>query len=156
MAVNGEGHVLAAENRKARHEFMINDVFEAGLQLVGSEIKSLRGGKANITDSYAAPMAGNLMLFNAYIPEYFEASRFNHETRRPRQLLLHRRQIDKLTAAVEREGMTLVPLEIYFNERGRAKVKLALAKGKKLHDKRQSDKERDWKREQGRLLKERG
>ena len=123
--------------------------------LHGTEIKSLRGGKANIADSYAASAGTDLVLYNAYIPEYLQANRFNHETRRPRRLLLHRREINKLLGATEREGLTLVPLDIHFNEKGRAKVRLALARGKKLHDKRASDKERDWKREQGRLLRAR-
>ncbi|TPQ52458.1 SsrA-binding protein [Prosthecomicrobium hirschii] len=146
---------MAAENRKARYSYEILDVFEAGIALTGTEVKSLRGGKSNITDAYAAAKGGSLQLYNAYIPEYLQANRFNHETRRPRQLLMHRREIGKLAAAVEREGMTLVPLEIYFNEKGRAKVKLAIGRGKKAHDKRESEKERDWKREQGRLLKQR-
>jgi SsrA-binding protein len=146
---------LAAENRRARFEFEILDTFEAGIALHGSEIKSLRGGKATIADSYAAADGRNFVLYNAHIPEYLQANRFNHETRRPRQLLMHRREIDKLLASVERQGLTVVPLDIHFNEKGRAKVRLALARGKKLHDKRAADKDRDWKREQGRLLKAR-
>ena len=146
---------IAAENRKARFNYEIIDTFEAGIVLHGTEIKSLRGGKANIADSYAASAGTDLVLYNAYIPEYLQANRFNHETRRPRRLLLHRREINKLLGATEREGLTLVPLDIHFNEKGRAKVRLALARGKKLHDKRASDKERDWKREQGRLLRAR-
>ncbi|KPL54914.1 SsrA-binding protein [Prosthecomicrobium hirschii] len=154
-ADKGGDRKIAAENRKARYSYEILDVFEAGIALTGTEVKSLRGGKSNITDAYAAAKGGSLQLYNAYIPEYLQANRFNHETRRPRQLLMHRREIGKLAAAVEREGMTLVPLEIYFNEKGRAKVKLAIGRGKKAHDKRESEKERDWKREQGRLLKQR-
>ncbi|MBT9290072.1 SsrA-binding protein SmpB [Prosthecodimorpha staleyi] len=154
-ADKGGDRKIAAENRKARYSYEILDVFEAGIALTGTEVKSLRGGKSNITDAYAAARGGSLQLYNAYIPEYLQANRFNHETRRPRQLLMHRREIGKLAAAVEREGMTLVPLEIYFNEKGRAKVKLAIGRGKKAHDKRESEKERDWKREQGRLLKQR-
>lgn len=146
---------LAAENRKARFDFEILDTFEAGIALQGSEIKSLRSGKATIGESYAGPAGRNFVLYNAYIPEYLQANRFNHETRRPRQLLLHRREIDKLLAAVERQGLTVVPLDIHFNEKGRAKVRLGLARGKKLHDKRATEKDRDWKREQGRLLKAR-
>lgn len=146
---------FAAENRKARFDYEILDTFEAGIALHGSEIKSLRGGKATIAESYAGPDGRNFVLFNAYIPEYRQANRFNHETRRPRQLLLHRREIDKLLAAVERQGLTVVPLDIHFNDKGRAKVRLGLARGKKLHDKRASEKDRDWKREQGRLLKRR-
>eukprot|EP01035_Chromulina_nebulosa_P030314 gene30313-biopygen19403 len=139
---------IAAENRKARFNYEIINVFEAGIVLTGTEIKSLRGGRANIADSYAASMGTDLVLFNAYIPEYLQANRFNHETRRPRRLLMHRREINKLMGATEREGLTVVPLDIHFNEKGMAKVKLALAKGRKLHDKREADKDRDWKREQ--------
>jgi SsrA-binding protein len=119
-------------------------------------VKSLRGGKATIGDSYAGEMGGEIYLFNAYIPEYLEANRFNHETRRPRKLLLHKREVNRLLGAVQREGMTVVPLKVYFNERGRAKVEVALARGKKLHDKRESERARDWKREQGRLIREKG
>ena len=146
---------LAAENRKARFNYEVLDVFEAGIVLSGTEIKSLRGGKANIGDSYAATAGTDMVLYNAYIPEYLQANRFNHETRRPRRLLMHRKEINKLLAATEREGLTVVPLDIHFNDKGRAKVKLALARGKKLHDKRETEKDRDWKREQGRLLKAR-
>ena len=153
-AKDGAGK-LAAENRKARFNYEVIDVYEAGIALTGTEIKSLRGGKANIADSYAAAAGTDFVLYNAYIPEYLQANRFNHETRRPRRLLLHRREINKLLGATEREGLTVVPLDIHFNEKGRAKVKLALARGKKVHDKRESEKERDWKREQGRLLKAR-
>jgi SsrA-binding protein len=152
-AEKGGGRRPAAENRKARYSYEILDTYEAGIQLEGTEVKSLRGGKSNITDSYAAAHDGDLFLYNAYIPEYLQANRFNHETRRPRRLLLHRREIDKLSASVEREGLTLVPLEIFFNDRGRAKVKLALGRGKKEHDKRQTEKERDWNREKQRLMK---
>lgn len=148
---------IAADNRKARHNYEIGEVFEAGIMLAGSEVKSLRGGKGTIGDSYAAPTrAGELMLYNAYIPEYLQANQFNHESRRPRKLLMHRREIDKVAAAVEREGMTLVPLRIVFNDRGRAKVELALARGKKLHDKRETDKQRDWTRERARLMRDKG
>eukprot|EP01037_Dinobryon_pediforme_P026238 gene26238-28691_t len=146
---------IAAENRKARFNYEIINVFEAGIVLTGTEIKSLRGGRANIADSYAASAGSDLVLYNAYIPEYLQANRFNHETRRPRRLLMHRREINKLLGATEREGLTVVPLDIHFNDKGMAKVKLALARGKKLHDKREADKDRDWKREQGRLLKAR-
>ncbi len=146
---------IAAENRKARFNYEVINVFEAGIVLTGTEIKSLRGGRANITDSYAAAAGSDFVLYNAYIPEYLQANRFNHETRRPRRLLLHRREINKLMGATEREGLTVVPLDIHFDDKGRAKIKLALAKGKKLHDKREADKDRDWKREQGRLLKSR-
>ncbi len=144
---------VAADNRRARHDYFIDEHFEAGLMLQGTEVKSLRTGKANLSDSYAGEQKGELFLFNAYIPEYSGGNRFNHEPRRPRKLLLHKREIDKLLAQVKRGGMTLIPLSIYFNEKGRAKVDLALARGKKHHDKRATEKERDWKREQGRLLR---
>lgn len=147
---------VAAENRRARFDFAIEEVFEAGVSLTGTEVKSLRTGKATIAESYAAQKNGEMWLFNAYIPEYLEANRFNHETRRPRKLLLHKRQIAKLGNAVEREGMTVVPLKIYFNDRGRAKVEIALAKGRKSHDKREALKERSWARDKARLMRERG
>lgn len=147
---------IAADNRRARFDYEIGETFEAGIALTGTEVKSLRGGKATLGESYAAQKAGEMWLYNAYIPEYLEANRFNHETRRPRKLLLHKRQIHKLGAAVEREGMTVVPLKIYFNDRGRAKVELALAKGRKTHDKREALKERSWARDKARLLRERG
>jgi SsrA-binding protein len=146
---------IAAENRKARFNYEVITVYEAGIVLTGTEIKSLRGGRANIADSYAASAGSDFVLYNAYIPEYLQANRFNHETRRPRRLLMHRREINKLLGATEREGLTVVPLDIHFDDKGRAKVKLALARGRKLHDKREADKDRDWKREQGRLLKAR-
>jgi SsrA-binding protein len=147
---------VAADNRKARFHYEIGQVFEAGIALTGTEVKSLRGGKATIGESYAGEMDGEIYLFNAYIPEYLEANRFNHQTRRPRKLLLHKREVNKLLGAVQREGMTVVPLKVYFNERGRAKVEVALARGKKLHDKRETERARDWRREQGRLLREKG
>lgn len=146
---------IAAENRKARHNYFIDDTFEAGIQLVGTEVKSLRNGRANIQDAYAAPDRGEIYLLNAYIPEYAGGNRFNHETRRPRKLLLHKRQIGKLIGATERDGVTLVPLSLYFNEDGRAKVELGLARGKKQYDKRASEKARDWQREKSRLLRAR-
>ncbi|MBN9025713.1 MAG: SsrA-binding protein SmpB [Rhizobiales bacterium] len=147
---------LAADNRRARFDYEIGQTYEAGIQLTGTEIKSLRGGRSTIGDSYAAEKGGEVWLFNAYIPEYLEANRFNHETRRPRKLLLHKKEIARLAQAVQREGMTVVPLKIYFNERGRAKVEIALARGKKQHDKRQTEKARDWSREKGRLMREKG
>jgi SsrA-binding protein len=147
---------VAADNRKARFNFAIGEVFEAGIALTGTEVKSLRSGKATIAESYAGASEGELWLFNANIPEYLQANRFNHAPKRPRKLLLHKRQINKLVGAVEREGMTLVPLKIYFNEKGRAKVEIALARGKKLHDKRQTEKQRSWDRERSRVLRDRG
>ena len=149
-----DGTKVVADNRKARYAYSIDDTLEAGIMLAGSEVKSLRGGKSTISESYATVKDGELYLINSYIPEYTEASRFNHEPKRPRKLLLHQRQINKLIGAVEREGMTVVPLKIYFNEKGRAKVEIALAKGKKLHDKRETEKKRDWTRERGRLLRQ--
>jgi SsrA-binding protein len=143
-----------ADNRKARFNYELGQRFEAGLALTGTEVKSLRFGRATIAESYAAERDGELWLVNAYIPEYLEANRFNHATRRPRKLLLHRREIYKLKGAVERDGMTVVPLKLYFNDRGRAKIELALARGKKLHDKRQTEKSRSWERERARLLRD--
>ena len=147
---------IAAENRKARFNYAIEDTFEAGVALTGTEVKSIRTGKATIAESYADARDGEIWLVNATIPEYLQGNRFNHAPKRRRKLLLHRRQINKLIGAIEREGMTLVPLRLYFNDKGRAKVELALAKGKKLHDKRETEKKRDWNREKGRLLRARG
>ena len=147
---------IAAANRRARFNYEIGQTFEAGIVLAGTEVKSLRAGQSNIADSYASEKGGEMWLYNAYIPEYLQANRFNHETRRPRKLLLHKREIGRLANAVQREGMTVVPLRIYFNDQGRAKVELALARGKKLHDKRETEKKRDWNREKGRLLREKG
>ena len=147
---------LIAENRRARFDFMIEDTIEAGIQLVGTEVKSLRSGRANIAESYASTERGELWLINATIPEYPPAGQFNHEPRRPRKLLVRSRELGKLAAAVEREGRTLAPLKLYFNDRGIAKIEIALAKGKKAHDKREATKDRDWKRQQARLLKDRG
>lgn len=147
---------IVAENRRARHEYTIDEVFEAGIVLVGTEVKSLRTGQGTIAESYAEIKNGEVWLVNANIPNYSHASHFTHEPRRPRKLLLSAREIRKLHGAVARQGMTLVPLSVYFNPRGRAKVELALAKGRKMHDKRAAEKEKDWKREQGRLLRERG
>jgi SsrA-binding protein len=147
---------VVAENRRARYEYFLEQFFEAGIALSGTEVKSLRFGEGTIAESYAEIKNGQVNLINANIPEFSHGNRFNHEPRRPRKLLLHEREIAKMHQGVNREGMTLIPLSIYFNKRGRAKVELALAKGKKLHDKRETAKERDWKREQGRLLRDRG
>jgi len=147
---------VVADNRRARFDYEIGEVIEAGVALTGTEVKSLRNGKATIHESYAAGKAGELWLYNSYIPEYLEANRFNHEPRRPRKLLLHKRQIHKLTVAVEREGMTVVAMKFYFNEQGRAKVEIALGKGRKAHDKREAVKERDWNRDKARLMRDRG
>jgi SsrA-binding protein len=145
-----------AENRKARFNYEILETLEAGIQLQGTEVKSLREGRTNISESYAGEAQGELWLYNVHIPEYQKASRFNHETRRPRKLLLHKREMAKLIGAIQKEGMTLVPLRLYFNKRGIAKVLLGLAKGKKTHDKRETEKKRDWQRDKARLLREKG
>jgi SsrA-binding protein len=147
---------LIAENRRARFDYMIEETFEAGVQLLGSEVKALRAGRANIAESYASPEHGEIWLINSYIPEYAPAAGFNHEPRRRRKLLMRKRELYKLTNAVNREGRTLAALKLYFNARGIAKLEIALAKGKKAHDKREATKDREWKRQQGRLLRDRG
>ena len=147
---------VVAENRRARYDYAVEDRFEAGIALTGTEVKSLRFGEGSIAESYADIQDGAVWLINANIPEFSHGNRFNHEAKRPRKLLLHVREINKLHGAVAREGMTLVPLSVYFNARGRAKVELALAKGRKAHDKREHIKEREWKKEAGRLLRDRG
>jgi SsrA-binding protein len=154
-ALKGAGKLIA-ENRRARFDYVLEETFEAGLSLTGSEVKSLRLGKANIAESYAAADGRQITWVNAYIPEYGGANRFNHEPRRPRRVLLHRRQIDRLLGAVRREGRTIIPTRLYFNDKGLAKLELALAKGKSAPDKRAAEAERDWKREQGRLMREKG
>jgi SsrA-binding protein len=150
------GDRYAAQNRRARHDYLIEDTLEAGLVLQGSEVKVLRTGQASIAEAYADAQAGELFLVNANIPEYKAANRFGHEPRRPRKLLLHRKEVNKLLGAIRREGVTIVPLSIYFNERGRAKVELGLAKGKKMADKRQADKDRSWQRDKARIMRSRG
>jgi SsrA-binding protein len=145
-----------AENRRARYEYAIDETLEAGIALVGTEVKALRSGEGSIAESYAEVKDGQMWLVNANIPEYRQGNRFNHEPKRPRKLLLKAREIGRLQGAVARQGMTLVPLAVYFNDRGRAKVELALGKGRKLHDKREHEKEKDWKREQARVMRERG
>ncbi|UYY78005.1 SsrA-binding protein SmpB [Sphingomonas sp. R1] len=145
-----------AENRRARFDYFIEQTYEAGLVLTGTEVKSLRFGEGSIAEAYAEIKNEAVWLVNANIPEFSHGNRYNHEAKRPRKLLLHEREINKLHGAVAREGMTLVPLSVYFNGKGRAKVELALAKGKKTHDKRETIKERDWKREQSRILRDRG
>jgi SsrA-binding protein len=147
---------VIAQNRKARHNYHIEDSLEAGIVLSGSEVKSLREGRGNIQESYATEQDGEIFLVNAYIPEYRQAGPQNHEPRRARKLLLNRREISRLIGAVQREGMTLVPLQIYFNARGLAKVELALARGKRQYDKREAEKQRDWQRQKARLMRERG
>jgi SsrA-binding protein len=156
-AKKDDGRKRVAENRKARYEYAIGDTYEAGIQLTGTEVKSLRAGQANIAESYASVEKGGIFLINAYIPEYKAAGDFfQHEPRRPRRLLMHKKEIHKLAIAVDRQGMTIVPLELYFNERGRAKLKLAVATGKKLHDKRADEAKRDWQRQKARLMREKG
>ena len=147
---------VVAENRKARFNYFIDETLEAGIMLAGTEVKSLREGRADISESYASEQDGELFLVNAYIPEYKAGNRFNHETRRPRKLLLHKREINKLAGGIRRAGTTIVALKVYFNERGKAKVLLGLARGKRQHDKRATIKDRDWKRDQARLMRERG
>ena len=147
---------VVAENRKARFNYFIEETFEAGLALQGTEVKALRGGEGTIAESYAEVRDGQVFLINANIPEFSHGNRNNHEPKRPRKLLLHTREIDKMLGAVERKGMTLVPLSVYFNSSGKAKVELALAKGKQSHDKRASIKDRDWKRDKARLMREKG
>jgi SsrA-binding protein len=157
MAAKAERKIkIVADNRRARFNYEIGDVVEAGIALTGTEVKSLRVGKATIAESYADARNGEIWLVNANIPEYLQANRFNHAPKRPRKLLLHKRQIARLAGAVEREGMTIVPLKLYFNERGRAKIELAVARGKKLHDKRETEKKRSWERERARLMRVKG
>lgn len=147
---------IVAQNRRARFDYFIEDTVEAGIMLMGTEVKALREGRASIQESYASEKDGEIWLINAYFPEYKPGTHFGHETKRPRKLLLHRREIDRLTAAIRREGATLAPMSIYFNERGIAKVQLGLARGKKKADKRETIKQRDWSRDRARLMRERG
>jgi SsrA-binding protein len=147
---------MIAENRRARFDYFIDDVVEAGLMLTGTEVKSLRNGRANIAESYAAVEGREIMLINADIPPYTQANRFNHEPRRPRKLLLHRKQIDRLIGAVQREGRTIIPTKLYWNDKGMAKLEIGLAKGKKNHDKREVAAERDWQRDKARLMRDKG
>jgi len=147
---------VVALNKRARFDYFIEETIEAGIVLYGSEVKSLRQGKGSIVESYASDEGDELFLINAFIPEYYEASRFNHNPRRPRKLLVRRRELNRLLVAIRRKGMTLVPLSLYFNERGIAKLELGLASGKKKSDKRATEKERDWQRQKGRLIREKG
>ena len=157
MAVKPDKQVkIIADNRKARFAYAISDTLEAGIMLVGSEVKSLRSGKSTISESYAHAKDGELWLVNSYIPEYTQASRFNHEPKRARKLLVHKAQANKLAAAIQREGMTLIPLKLYFNAKGIAKLEIGIAKGKKLHDKRETEKQRDWARDKARLMRAKG
>lgn len=147
---------IAAQNRKARHEYFIVSTIEAGIMLMGTEVKSLRAGKGNIAEAYAGTQGDDIWLFNAYIPEYQSRMPFPTETRRPRKLLLHRREARKLMSSIAKDGMTLIALDIHFTERGMAKVSLGLAKGKKMHDRREAIKQRDWNRDKARVLRDRG
>jgi SsrA-binding protein len=147
---------VVAENRRARYNYAIEDDLECGIMLEGSEVKSLREGKANIAESYATVDGGELWLVNAYFPAYQQAKSFPHEERRRRKLLVSKRELSKLWSNIGREGMTLVPLRLYFNEKGRAKLKIGIAKGKKVADKRETEKKRDWQRQKARLLRDRG
>jgi SsrA-binding protein len=151
-----DGTKIIADNRKARHAYAIDSVLEAGIVLTGSEVKSLRNGKATIAESYAQAKDGEIFLVNSYIPEYTQASRFNHEPKRTRKLLVRKSEIAKLAVASQREGMTLIPLKMYFNPKGIAKLELGIAKGKKLHDKRETEKQRDWQRDKARLMRQKG
>jgi SsrA-binding protein len=154
-ASDDEGRIVA-DNRKARFNYAISDSLEAGIALTGTEVKALRTGKATIAEAYAQAKDGEILLVNCYIPEYLAGNRFNHEPRRVRRLLLHAREIAKLSQGVQREGMTLIPLKLYFNAKGRAKIQLGIAKGKKLHDKRETSKQRDWQRDKARLMRDKG
>ena len=147
---------VIADNRKARYNYLIGDTIEAGLMLTGTEVKALREGKANIAESYASDENGEIWLINSNIPVYLQANRFNHEPRRHRKLLLRQREIEKLRNGIARDGMTIVPMKLYFNERGIAKLEIALAKGKKVHDKRETEKKRDWQRDKARIMREQG
>lgn len=155
MAADAPKKVIA-ENRRARFDYFLEDYIEAGIQLLGTEIKALRDGRANIAESYAAVEGREIVLINSDIPPYKQANRFNHEPRRHRKLLLHRKQIDKLIGAVQRDGRTIIPVRLYLNEKGKAKLEIALAKGKKLDDKREASAERDWQRDKARLLRDKG
>ncbi len=146
------GRTVVAQNRKARHNYFIEETMEAGISLTGTEVKSLRGGRSSIAEAYVTEDGGEAWMVNSDIPEYAAGNRFNHERKRARKLLLHKRQINVLIGAIQREGRTVVPLEVYFNEKGRAKVQIALVTGKQAHDKRQAIKDRDWKRQRARLM----
>ena len=156
MNARDQARRKAADNRKARYNYFVDDTVETGIALMGTEVKSLRAGEANITDSYAEMSGGEIYLVNAHIPEYTHGNRFNHDARRPRKLLLRRREINRLGAAAQRKGFTLVPLSIYFNDKGRAKVELGLCRGKAVHDKRATEAERDWLRQKERLVRDLG
>ena len=156
-ARDNEPKRIAAQNRRARFDYFIEDTLEAGLMLTGTEVKSLRSGRASIAESYAGLKSGELYLFNAYVPEYLQAGRWlQHEVKRPRKLLVRRRELEKLRAAIKQKGVTLIPMQIYFNDRGIAKLQVGIATGKKKADKRESDKERTWQRDKARLMRDKG
>ena len=152
----GGQYKMIADNRKARYNFFIEEVIEAGIMLTGTEVKSLRQGQANIAESYASEENGELFLINSNIPIYTQANRFNHEPRRHRKLLMKKRQLNHMLVGVHRKGMTIVPLKLYFNKHGKVKIEIGLAKGKQTHDKRQTDKDRSWNRDKARLMREKG
>ena len=154
-SVGGVGRAVAV-NRKARHNYFIDETFETGIILYGSEVKSMRAGRGSINEAYATEREGGIYLVNSHIPEYAPANQQNHDPRRPRKLLLHKREIKRLFGAIQREGMTLVPLSLYFNEKGRAKVELGLAHGKRKYDKRAAERDRDWSRQKARIMRDRG
>ena len=156
MAAEKPKMKVLAENRRAKFDYFLTDNLEAGIQLLGTEIKALRDGRANIAESYASVEGREIMLINADIPPYKQANRFNHEPRRPRKLLLHRKQIDRLIGAVQKDGQTIIPIKLYLNDDGKAKLEIALAKGKKLHDKREASADRDWARDKARLMRDKG
>ena len=156
MAGTSGNSRVVAENRKARRNYEVEDTLEAGLELRGSEVKSLRNGKAMIAEAYATDEDGEIFLINAHIPQYAQAARNNHEPRRRRKLLLHKREIGRLIGAIQRDGMTLIPLKLYFNDRGIAKLLIGLGRGRKLHDKRQVERKRDWERQKARLMRDKG
>lgn len=155
MATREEAKKFAAQNRRARFDFFIDDILEAGIMLTGTEVKSLRGGRASVNEAYAGLKGGELYLFNAYIPEYLQAGAWaQHEPKRPRKLLIRRRELDKLAVGIKQKGVTLIPMSVYFNDRGMAKVEIGVATGKKKHDKRETEKARDWQRDKARLMRD--
>ncbi|MDI7774359.1 SsrA-binding protein SmpB [Asticcacaulis sp. EMRT-3] len=156
MAELQPNYKVIADNRRARFDYFLENNIEAGLALRGTEVKSLRNGRANIAESYVSVEGDELCLINADIPPYGQANRFNHEPRRIRKLLLHRKEIHRFIIAIQREGMTIVPTKLYFNDKGLVKLEIALAKGKKIHDKREASAERDWQRDKGRLMRDKG
>lgn len=156
MSSDSDQYRVVAQNRRARFDYEILETLEVGIILTGSEVKSLRLGTSSINESFAGEMEGEIFLFNANIPEYLQANRFNHEPKRPRKLLMRKRQMNKFLTAIQRKGMTLVPLKLFFNAKGRAKLELGLGKGKKTVDKRNTIKERDWQRDKARIMRARG